>query len=149
MLICWLPRMPSALPIACRSGVGAGAVGVCSCSARPHLKVLTRLGAPKHAHVVSALGPNNVVRPTRDWTEFDSTLSREHVDAAVIDPMADSLASGGRVTDYQSPQRRRGNAGAYIVPSVPFVLYLDVSAPAMRLLVELVRLGAFSLVIRG
>jgi len=94
------------------------------------------------AHVQHAFPPPHYVRNASTWGALVSDLHQRRCDVAIVDPCA-----GG---DHRAPSRLNALAHAMeLVPSIPVIGYVSVTASAIRVVQTLVRSGAPEIVIRG
>ena len=94
------------------------------------------------AHVQHAFPPPHCVRNASTWGALVSDLRHRRCDVAIVDPCA-----GG---DHCAPGRLSALSDAMtLVPGVPVIGYVSVTASAIRVVQALVRSGAPEIVIRG
>jgi AraC-like DNA-binding protein len=89
------------------------------------------------SHVRAALGVSTRVIPCRGWTEVERAVRTVAVDVAVLSPDVE----GSGATSIQRLRHR--------YPSLPILLYLPISGPAMRLAVDLARDGVTHVVLQN
>ena len=94
------------------------------------------------AHVQHAFPPPHCVRNAGTWGALVSDLHERRCDAAIVDPCA-----GG---DHRAQGQLSALAHAMtLVPCIPVIGYVSVTASAIRVVQTLVRSGAPEIVIRG
>jgi len=94
------------------------------------------------AHVQHAFPPPHCVSNAITWGALVSDLQRRRCDVAIVDPCA-----GG---DHRAQSRLSILTQAMtLVPSIPVIGYVSVTASAIRVVQALVRSGAPEIVIRG
>jgi len=94
------------------------------------------------AHVQHAFPPPQSVRNAGTWGALVSDLRHRRCDVAIVDPCA-----GG---DHCAPGRLNALTHAMaLVPCIPVIGYVSVTASAIRAVQTLVRSGAPDIVIRG
>jgi len=94
------------------------------------------------AHVQHAFPPPHCVRNASTWGALVSDLHHRRCDVAIVDPCA-----GG---DHCAPGRLNALTHAMaLVPCIPVIGYVSVTASAIRVVQTLVRSGAPEIVIRG
>ena len=94
------------------------------------------------AHVQHAFPPPHCVRSASTWGALVSDLYQRRCDVAIVDPCA-----GG---DHFAPGRLSALTHAMtLVPCIPVIGYVSVTASAIRVVQTLVRSGAPEIVIRG
>ena len=82
------------------------------------------------------LGERHIVHPVEGWSELDALVRRSAVDIAVVDPGADGLVRTSEI---------RVLLDQY--PTLPMVLYTQLSPLALKALVELAKHGAQQVVL--
>jgi AraC-like DNA-binding protein len=82
------------------------------------------------------LGDRHAVHPVEGWDELDFVVRRSAVDIAVVDPGADGLV---RTTEIRSLLDR--------YPTLPMVLYTQLSPLALKAVVELAKYGTQQVVL--
>ena len=88
------------------------------------------------AHLRVVLGDRHTVHPVDGWDELDSVVRRSAVDIAVVDPGADGLVRTSEI---------RSLLDQY--PTLPMVLYTQLSPLALKALVELAKHGTQQVVL--
>ena len=82
------------------------------------------------------LGDRHAVHPVDGWDELECVVRRSAVDVAVVDPGADGLV---RITEIRSLLDR--------YPTLPMVMYTQLSPLALKALVELAKHGTQQVVL--
>ena len=88
------------------------------------------------AHLRVVLADRHTVHPVEGWDQLDSVIRRSAVDVAVVDPGADGLV---RTTEIRALLDR--------YPTLPIVLYTQLSPLALKALVELAKHGSQQVVL--
>ena len=82
------------------------------------------------------LGDRHIVHPVERWDQLDSVVRRNAVDVAVLDPGADGLVRTTEIRELTDQY-----------PTLPIVLYTQLSPFTLKALVELAKHGTQQVVL--